>query len=293
MDGLQHYSFACADFIDNDAGAGGEKKIEYMPEFINIKTIIENLVQATTNTFDFNVSNKSNEERIRELKKLFCIENLNLIEPFLNPIHEHNSYNKLLEISDTLSNELFNSYSKGVFDFLNIDLSGNYENFDKEIGMPLDTFKTALDNLNVSYKNSLLNLFKADIELRNAINIVQKLLSQINIIINLEINENTQDLLISTAKYVHTTISNINLYNLFLNFVNSRKAFITYRQLIKNKDVTNTIENEPTCSICMNNSVKQIAIPCGHTFCDKCIFNQQTCYICRSKIEKKHRVFFN
>ena len=296
MDGFQNIKyelFASANFLDNDAGAGGEKRVENDPEYRNIDLMINNLLDATTNIIEDTISDNSIITHKQALIKLLCMENLNLFEPFLKPFEEQDSYNKIMKISDTLSNELFNPYTKGVFDFLNLDISGTYENFEDEIGIPFEKFNVILDNLNVCYRESLIRLFRADRNLRDSIKNIENLFEQVNVILNLENNDTTKDLLISTAKYVHTTVQNVKLYDLFNEFISARKAFISYRQLIQSKNVINSIEASPTCSICMVGTIKQIAIPCGHTFCDPCMLKQYSCYICRTKIDKKNRIFFN
>lgn len=297
MDGAQNtYSalFASADFSDNDAGAGSaSEKIEAMPEYRDIKVVIENLIQATMNMMEDGISKKTILEHKNNLKRLMCVENLGLLESFLKPVEENDSYNKILQISETLANEMFNPYNKGVFEFLKIDTSGNTIDFENTIGMHSDIFSTALDNLNMAYRDSLQKLFSADSDIRNAINTVQKILNQVAIVANLETNETTIELLESLAKYVHKSIDNIKLYDLFNKFINARKTFVAYRNLLQIKTATEGVESEPMCSICMAEPIKQVAVPCGHSFCNTCISKQVSCYICRCKIEKKIRLFLN
>ena len=95
---------------------------------------------------------------------------------------------------------------------------------------------------------------------------------------------------------------------------NNDLSFITF---IKNneKEVYNTLEKDKVeqlkyydkliekaknqiknytsyeCTICMENDVNMCLIPCGHTFCSKCLKKTDKCYICTSDIFMKQKMF--
>jgi hypothetical protein len=45
------------------------------------------------------------------------------------------------------------------------------------------------------------------------------------------------------------------------------------------------------CNICFENEIEYVCVPCGHTFCSKCL-NGNECYICRSPIQSKVKLYF-
>tara|TARA_E500000178_G_scaffold22251_1_gene20744 strand:- start:1167 stop:1487 length:321 start_codon:yes stop_codon:yes gene_type:complete len=45
------------------------------------------------------------------------------------------------------------------------------------------------------------------------------------------------------------------------------------------------------CTICMENDVNVCIVPCGHTFCSKCIKDANRCFICNSDIFMKQKMF--
>ena len=50
-------------------------------------------------------------------------------------------------------------------------------------------------------------------------------------------------------------------------------------------------ENEKNKSRNMENDINICLIPCGHTFCSKCIKKTDKCYICNSDIFMKQKIF--
>ena len=45
------------------------------------------------------------------------------------------------------------------------------------------------------------------------------------------------------------------------------------------------------CSICLDNTISNCCIPCGHTYCSDCINKTNNCYICRSIIINKIKIY--
>ena len=85
--------------------------------------------------------------------------------------------------------------------------------------------------------------------------------------------------------------------------------FLNTRQLLEKKKLDDIIkdqnqvyENIKTkankdlskyeCSICYENEIEYVLYPCGHTFCGKCI-SENECYICRKTNVQKVKLFFN
>ena len=46
-----------------------------------------------------------------------------------------------------------------------------------------------------------------------------------------------------------------------------------------------------TCSVCLHEQVDRVFLPCGHTSCENCCKNLETCHLCRSVICHKHQLF--
>jgi hypothetical protein len=57
------------------------------------------------------------------------------------------------------------------------------------------------------------------------------------------------------------------------------------KEYIKTKDVME-------CSICMENKVNCVLIPCGHMYCSGCIMTDGICPHCREPFDKVQRLYF-
>jgi dTDP-4-amino-4,6-dideoxygalactose transaminase len=54
------------------------------------------------------------------------------------------------------------------------------------------------------------------------------------------------------------------------------------------------VSTEPLCSICFQEVVSLVSIPCGHTFCISCGGKQLTnCYICRIPVKDRVKIYFS
>ena len=64
-------------------------------------------------------------------------------------------------------------------------------------------------------------------------------------------------------------------------------AMATVRQMIN-------VSTEPMCSICFQDVVSLVSIPCGHTFCASCGGKQlNSCYICRVQVRERVKIYFS
>ena len=57
------------------------------------------------------------------------------------------------------------------------------------------------------------------------------------------------------------------------------------KEYLKTKDVME-------CSICMENKIDCVLVPCGHMYCSKCIVGVDVCPHCRNSFQKIQKLFF-
>ncbi len=53
-------------------------------------------------------------------------------------------------------------------------------------------------------------------------------------------------------------------------------------------------QREPLCGICFNDPIQYALVPCGHTYCINCSKRQMmNCYICRTAVREKVKLYFD
>jgi hypothetical protein len=304
--------FSPANFADCDEDNAGE--FTASPDYVSISNMMENLSVSTMNIIEDEIVNRittddrSNIDEINNMKSRYqvikhklialgCAGHLEQIEKFIKPVEEQISYEKVKSIAKTLKAEAFNGFSKDFFTELNLDLSGATF-FNDEFGIEMECFRTKLKKVCDSYDKAYFDLFKSDEELMFNIEKFTELSKQLNTILALDVNDASLDVYASITKYLSEFFKKQNIKANFDKFILARKKFIVLRDLILmcNKTVTRTDESNepPQCSICMNSPVKMAFVPCGHTFCLPCATKQnlQACYICRTKINSKLKLYY-
>jgi len=108
-----------------------------------------------------------------------------------------------------------------------------------------------------------------------------------------EREKNTNEVLeeIYNVKKKEKIILNMRMFKI-QDMILMLKKIISY-QNDENGSIVNP--NEYICTICAEDrNVKYCMEPCGHLFCDACSFRiQNNCHICRHRVNKKIRMYFN
>lgn len=69
---------------------------------------------------------------------------------------------------------------------------------------------------------------------------------------------------------------------------------IVIKSLFKSYQSIKEVSMVHICPICLSDPVASFIIPCGHTFCDKCIRKMKhTCFVCRQDIQRFSQLYFN
>jgi len=218
-----------------------------------------------------------------------------LLGDLFDPKTEEKKIGEIYDLANILSNPNFNPSSSDIFKNIIVDISGNSEEAEikEELGDTYEIVERAISKINELYLKSLEDLFSADKQLHSALDAIKYTFKNVDTILNLEINESTIEMYGVLTKYIHSTLEKHSLKSHFDNFLKARRKFIKYRILLNAKNVAN-IESRVTCSICIDNPVSYVLIGCGHTFCNECTRKHTNiCYICRSKIRERVKIYFS
>ena len=110
---------------------------------------------------------------------------------------------------------------------------------------------------------------------------------------SLPMNEKSTAFQDAALEYLDSFFKEQNLDEDYKNYIDSYRRFVALKEIIGTFRFTDNADKEPLCCICLDESVSHCVTPCGHTFCSSCVKKQMTsCYMCRSGIKDRVRIFF-
>jgi hypothetical protein len=149
--------------------------------------------------------------------------------------------------------------------------------------------------------NSLIELYKEtgdkllDVEnqLKMRIEKMDKVQKRVSTVIELQTNEATHELTAALEKYLQVTFQDMGIEPIYKNLIYLYQKHMALREAIQVFKTGGNLANEPTCPICLNDSVGTAISPCGHTFCSTCAKRMTNdCGICRGRIRERIKLFF-
>ena len=97
-----------------------------------------------------------------------------------------------------------------------------------------------------------------------------------------------------SEEYLGTIFEKNQIKETYANFIEAYRKFITLRDIVALIRTVQSNENEPICTICIQETVVFCMNPCGHTYCHSCSQRQAgPCFVCRTPVKDKIRIFFN
>ena len=122
---------------------------------------------------------------------------------------------------------------------------------------------------------------------------LDSLQSKIGSIQSLSHNEFYEELMNATEKYIGKIFDDNAIENDYNELIENYRKFLYLREVIKVIRLPELTEKEPLCTICFNDQVSYVFVPCGHTYCVSCSKKQfNSCSICRSSISDRVKLYF-
>jgi paraquat-inducible protein B len=107
------------------------------------------------------------------------------------------------------------------------------------------------------------------------------------------VNDASAALSEAVEKYVEKVFDEHKIEDTYKELMVAYRKFAALRELIQFLRTTDMSHQEPLCSICLQETVAFALVPCGHTFCTSCGKRQMMqCFICRSHIRERTKIFF-
>ena len=191
------------------------------------------------------------------------------------PLHFHKSIKEIiLDISGNSLDILNEKMSEKGFESI--------EKFIEQTNYILDEYKLTIDKILDKEK-----LLKMKLDNLDSVNLRLKGLSFIRE------NEHYEELMSVTEKYMAKIFDENLIEDEYNDIIALYKKYVYIRDVLRVIRRVDTVEKEPLCSICFENSVNHVFIPCGHTFCMVCSKRQSlNCSVCRTGVRDVVKIYF-
>jgi hypothetical protein len=166
------------------------------------------------------------------------------------------------------------------------------DNLKKQNGSTLDDFIKQYKWILLQYRNTGEDILRLETVLHKKLETLDKIQSRVPMITNLINTPILPELIDTFGKYIDDIFKNSQIKDDYLQLIEAYKKWNIFREIICFEQLFKPTTSEPMCSICLNEPVTQVLVPCGHTFCSTCSRKQQiSCYICRGGIRERIRLY--
>lgn len=101
------------------------------------------------------------------------------------------------------------------------------------------------------------------------------------------------ELLQSMLRYTEESYKECAIDKDYSEFLTFYSEFVELRKFLLGSFTVQNVNSIPICTICTQERVGSVLVPCGHTYCVECTQKQrQICYICRSSVRERIRIYF-
>jgi hypothetical protein len=109
----------------------------------------------------------------------------------------------------------------------------------------------------------------------------------------IDANDKYEPLLKATEDYLRKIYEENKIEAEYEATIKAYRRFAALRDVVLMSRALTAQENEPICSICLQDPVVFAVSPCGHTYCQNCVRRQNNqCYMCRGPIKERVRLYF-
>jgi hypothetical protein len=143
------------------------------------------------------------------------------------------------------------------------------------------------------YKETGEKLMEEESQLKMKIEKMDKVQKRVSTVIELQTNDAMPDLTISMENYLNVYFRDMNIEGNYKNVLFLYQKHMALREAIQVFKTTNQLSTEPTCPICISDTVATAISPCGHTFCGNCAKRMVVeCGVCRGRIRDRLKLYF-
>lgn len=263
---------------------------------IELSTVIRNCLQYYMNEIHEIVPDARDFLRIwrRRLRDILSNEG----ERYTRFLVRDNDDSNALSRHDRLLRELTSPMANTNSDWLRhntsriVNTNEMITEIERDLGVSLGAFDTGIRNTVTNYSSTVQEMFEIEKRLENKLEIIEQLHKWIHAM-PVDRSEQSVQLQETLIEYIKTVYATQSIESDYKRFCHLFARFTTLRSLLLPLQTSDT-SISPLCTICTAERVTYAMIPCGHTFCNSCCQKQRwNCYICRTNIRERLRIYFS
>lgn len=160
-------------------------------------------------------------------------------------------------------------------------------------GDALKDYLASVRHIFEQYREAGDRALEAEAELKAKLDTLDKVQGRLSGVLDLSPNQSYQPLMEATEAYLEELYKSHQIEESYTRLIAAYRRFIALRDVVLMTRTIQSNENEPLCTICLNEPVSFTLTPCGHTFCGTCVRRQiGTCFVCRGPFREKVKLFF-
>jgi hypothetical protein len=217
------------------------------------------------------------------------------LDRMVKPVETLDRTTQLDEILKKLSHPMFNPSASWIA--RDITSPVHHDRIESEIastiGISPPVFCSTIQSLHVMYQSTVATMFELDGLIQGKLKKVEELNQQLFSLTTLSDLSATSTLRTSISQYTEQLLEASNIHEEYPRFIHTVGVFQSLRSLLKKGAAFQEKELKNPCTICMNEEIDSVLIPCGHPFCSTCAKKTRTiCFLCRTPVLQKQRVYF-
>lgn len=287
--------FLPASVLDEGISGSGDLGI---PSLANItRNLTQRHIQELKETADIAIPRLNNLQQLRKSFRDFYIKEQQHVFSFLDSeVSASETLNSCMQILRRFGRA---DYTAARCKIRDLPLDFNYTSSIQTIQESLNPFsleswveqtKQLLD----CWRQTTQFLFSAEKKLETQMKLFQDLHNRMKMTYQLPANEVYDTLIFATESYLKRAFDDCKLEEIYTEYISCIKRLIVLTDAMNLIRLFVNSSTEPVCSVCMSEPVGLAAIPCGHTFCQQCGIKQMlTCYICRTPVKDRQKLFFS
>jgi len=158
---------------------------------------------------------------------------------------------------------------------------------------PITDFSAVVQYIYEEYRKAGDTVLRAETSMKVRLEVFDKIQKNVVALLEMDPTAATEELMASSEKYLGEIFEKNRIQPIYVELVEAYRRFVIFREFVQMLRVVQSNENEPLCTICLENMVTHCLNPCGHTYCEQCLRRQvSTCFMCRAPMTNRIKLYF-